>query len=45
VLQLLLAQKKHVHTYESLNDIDIYTQRGTDCPLEIEEELVNGIEK
>ena len=34
-----------VHTYESLNDIDIYTQRGTDCPLEIEEELINGIEK
>lgn len=33
------------HTYESLNDIDIYTRRGTDCPLEIEEELINGIEK
>lgn len=34
-----------ISTYESLSGIDIYTQRGIDCPLQIEEEVISGIEE
>lgn len=31
-----------VKTYEPLNSIDIYNERGRDCPLEIQEEIADG---
>lgn len=31
-----------IDTYEPLNDIDIYNERGQDCPLEIQEEIKDG---
>ena len=34
-----------IDTYEPLNGIDIYNERGRDCPLEIQEEIADGQHK
>lgn len=31
-----------IDTYEPLNGIDTYHERGQDCPLEIQEEITDG---